>query len=242
MKTDDLLHQQLYRETFLKRQRHNQDTLTVRRDLEQARRFVMSDDMFEFLTNQVIDAFAPVYNDHLAKRRYRRASELYDSVRHFSRLPHRVTWVEMSMAPYVHVLEERGRPPDEGSEIARGSREGWLLKQHPSIETAFRARQFSNVDGTVAYRPLELTWSSEEDPVPWASPDMGIFREVGRQADVSEAITRIAGYRRPSIGVIWTTPETMPKRVEDATGFWNTHISSTAMLARLACVVLVDSE
>src|SRR5215831_15251755 len=187
----ELLIDWIYRDTF--RAPRNPE---LRRLLSEARRCVLSDEMAAFLYTLMVEIYAGKPEKFYRRKVHRRL----DDCRHFSRLPHRVTWIEYNLNAMVLREEEtRGEPiearpvmhptMDEGvlrysdidSHIVQSSerrprRVGWLLMQHDKIETAFRADYF--IGGLPpSGRPkwiktnMSLIWCPDDEPMPvWPGP------------------------------------------------------------------------
>jgi hypothetical protein len=187
----ELLIDWIYRDTF--RAPRNPE---LRRLLTSARRCVLSDEMAAFLYTLMVEIYAGKPGKFLLRRTHRRL----DDCRHFSRLPHRLTWVEYSLnAMLVREEETKGQPIetrsvmyqdiDDGvlrysdidhhmvqSTQRRPRRVGWLLMQHDKIETAFRADYFIGglpPSGKPKWTKtnMSLIWCPDEEPMPvWPGP------------------------------------------------------------------------
>jgi len=209
----ELLIDQLYRQTFKKHGRNE----TLRGILESARRFVLDDAMAAFLYELTYIAFhGPRMIDSKNNPRWKKIHQRLDETRHFSRLPHRVTWVEFSrevalrttmmiaerdkVRADIDIMGSAGTPKREDWE-GSGQRMGWLMQQHSKIETAFMCTQFYNRhkdNPEIEFIPLALSWQTDDDPLPWAlrEPD-GEYRGLRTG---SEMLTGIAGYARSNVG------------------------------------------
>lgn len=222
VKFPELLIDRLYRQTFLKAHR-NPD---LRRHLEDARRFVLDDAMTRFLVELTFQSFtarAARSRKHLAKPKYERLFKLLDDIRHFSRLPHRVTWVEYSHEAYMrreleifdeYDIELRIQPhaftetqevidadlkAEEWLKLSKGQRIGWLFTSHQKIETAFSCSVFSATSptSTVSLSNASYCWDTDDNPLPWKIIEPRPSRGYNTG---SEKATHIRGYVRPNVG------------------------------------------
>jgi hypothetical protein len=178
--------------------------------LMNARRFVLDESMSRFLADLNYWTFAG-RNTHIKlQRRLKHAHRGIDSVRHFCRLPHKVTWVEyqydaMAMRLQEIVNEEKF----EGSVLSSGDvkpgepyrcLEGFLCWQHASVETAFCAKVWTrNEAGVSSSNPIVLMWDTEDGPLPWwPMQTIAPLDELGVTA--SEAALMCRGYLRGNVG------------------------------------------
>ena len=102
-----------------------------------------------------------------------------------------------------------------------GSRVGWLMYQHPKIETAFAAEYFVGVpaaalitDGVIRY-PLSIVWCTDDTPLPWThlvkyddeamiasiAAERGIARKDVILDSASAFVTGVRGYDRSNVGL-----------------------------------------
>src|SRR5262245_24077025 len=213
---EDLLIDIVYRETFDKR-RPNHD---LRMTLLAARRFVLADEMAAFIvdlafenlfgrTFRQVQRGRPLNTASLRKRVFR----LLDQMRHFSRLPHRVTWIEFSYDAFVRreraIADELGienasaitpdgeiistRKWNEQLELARGVRVGWLMRQIGTSETAFDCTRFTNEEGKMSFSPCAMIWDTDEAILPFR------LQEPAKGTG-SEMALGITGYVRENVG------------------------------------------
>jgi hypothetical protein len=133
-----------------------------------------------------------------------------DDCRHFSRLPHRVTWMEYSMAAQQEkrreLLPAIGQSSDytaeELAEMKRANvRIGWLMRQHDHVETAFAAERFvgrSDISA-IARDGFEILWCTDNAPLPW--PDLLFTRGTPDGLAISEYLAGVGDYYRPNVGL-----------------------------------------
>ena len=156
----------------------------MRRAIISARRFIVDEAMSRFMADLANESFrqhAPCPHPAHKREKHSLASfvdraphnhRLADSLRVQARLPHESIWIEYLMHPYQQRSHEiRGvRPPDEKELF---DKEGWLIQQHPKIDTACimhcflcddepDRRGFSNWTF-----PLAMGWTCDDSPLPW---------------------------------------------------------------------------
>ena len=96
-----------------------------------------------------------------------------ENLRRLARLPHRTTWIEFDSNAYFERAKGQGasveliKAPGGASELP--SRMGWLVQQHPAIETAFKAIEVTAGSGDIGsyLRPIGFAWCSDDTPLPW---------------------------------------------------------------------------
>jgi hypothetical protein len=212
----ELLIDLLFRETFKKKA----DPLypELRKSLVRARRCVLADDMAAFLYAMMVELFiGPLKfkeqwdSESEKKRWHNRLWGRLDDCRYFSRLPHPVTWIEYRLAAMVakeiEATAEHGyRSIDEVDERLvkyANTKIGWLLEQHPQIETAVSVQYFIGMqaDGkTVIHRyPIAVTWCTDDTPLPW--PSLQFTDEDNLLRSASAFVTGVRGYHRPNVGM-----------------------------------------
>lgn len=216
----ELLIDWIYRGTF-KKPRDPE----LRQRLIAARRCVLSDDMAAFLYTLMIEIYSGGKGGpHWRRRCCRRL----DDCRHFSRLPHRVTWVEYSLAAMLQrEIETKAKHSDDvlspyssvnDSDLthakSRRSRVGWLFRQHDKIETAFCADYFLGgigVDSEPRWSQaaMSVVWCTENDPLPlWdgelVEPSTLMF-PPGAESGLSQSeyVTGVKDYDRPNVAMMF---------------------------------------
>jgi hypothetical protein len=165
-----LLIDTLYRASFSKTTvagwRSNVD---MRAALVAARRFVLDDSMSEFLGELATAAFVKEGQQNPALQ-----SKLVEQLRVSARAPHRSVWIEYNLRKAMtrsHGLIGNGYDANEAPQF-----EGWLIEQHPALETAFRLHLFSRSPdeqdqlGFNAWTfPIVYTWTVDDTVNPWRS-------------------------------------------------------------------------
>jgi hypothetical protein len=155
------------RQTYGKPKRSGMAHISVRAPLFAARRFVLDQDASAFLCDL---ANANFFRQHVS-----RALRAYEASRVLARLPHAVTWIEYdaiaesarhqaaysaSASPHSFAKPNKIFPPP--------IRMGWLLRQHPHIETAFRMTQFIDCGDNAAHmQPFDMVWVTDDGILPW---------------------------------------------------------------------------
>jgi hypothetical protein len=88
--------------------------------------------------------------------------------RPLARLPHKEVWIEIdAVALWQRAadLHPGGSPPPRDVPAT-----GWLLRQHPSIETAFSATVIKLfAGGQILQQPYDIMWRTDDAPLPWKS-------------------------------------------------------------------------
>jgi hypothetical protein len=225
MKSAPTLIDAVYRHTF---QRETQfgwrSNVAMRKALTDARRFVLDEKMSGFLADLANASFT---NPRSARLQYAAAEQLRIS----ARSPHRSVWVEYDMHAYENRRKQLGisRSVTPGmrdveadlSEIPM--REGWLIRQHPTIETAFDLHIFSadnkkDRSGFAMWTfPVAYAWATDDGPLPWrplVNPGEG-----DRMS--SSAYLGLGGYASDNVAIIKSDllidPETAGLKFKAAT-------------------------
>ena len=141
--------------------------LDMRHALEATRRFTLDERMSSFLAELSNEAFIKVGpSSKLAVR-------IADSLRVQARLPHESIWVEYMLRAYqLRSAEIRGSV-DQNDPDMQPLREGWLIQQHPKIESAYIAHIFTQDDKLDKFGyslftfPLAYAWMADDNPLPW---------------------------------------------------------------------------
>jgi len=217
--TEDLLIDQVYRSCFDKKRPRP----ALRAMLESARRFVLDNEMSAFLADLNFQTFTGRWLHIKPHRRRMHFCRGIDSVRHFARLPHRVTWVEFSSSRLYGRTKEilRDMPPEERAltpiigddplmvppprpvDILREEvgKEGFLCWQHDKIETAFSARPWvRQSDGESGSLPVALMWNTEDGPLPWRQSRLLLPVCLDLGITPSEWVLMGKGYIRDNVG------------------------------------------
>lgn len=147
-----------------------------------ARKFVLDDTMSKYLA----DISHSFWSGGLRKRNH-----ALDNARQMARLPHATTWIEFNYATgyflrakeigSLHVMDKNGNEP---------AKFGWLVRQHPQIETAFIAslmRTSMTWGGLAFTHPVSVQWRSDDGPLMW--PTMQVF-----EGEASEYVVAMEGY------------------------------------------------
>jgi hypothetical protein len=158
------------RQTFGKPRHRGIAHKSVRAPLLAARRFVLDQDASSFLCD--------LANANFHKQNVGRALRAYEASRVLARLPYTVTWIEYdaiaefaryktvypALCPCCARLGNAGKDPTSEDP----TRMGWLLQQHPQIETAFRMTAFVDFGDNAAHmHPLDFVWVTDDGTPPW---------------------------------------------------------------------------
>jgi hypothetical protein len=236
MSKPELLVDILYRLTYAKPVDPQLRDPNLRRLLADARRCVLTDDMAELLYSMMlaIYGFDPRPGDMAEDRKPSKRKRIHgrlDDCRWFSRLPHRVTWVEYSLHAMltreVAVRAKSGDDPYTNAQedlIATKSSEvrvGWLMYQHNKVDVAFAAEYFIGVpetadhtDGVIRF-PVSIVWCTDDTPLPWMNlvdindeavvaaiaAERGLARDEVILDSASAFVTGVRGYDRSNVGL-----------------------------------------
>jgi hypothetical protein len=120
-----------------------------------------------------------------------------------------VTWIEYNLTRQLDRADLLlGRDPSKPG--THPDREGWLLQQHPTIETAFSAILFSDVktenrkeDFDFYTFPVAYIWTTDDTPLPWKPlfPVVidAMFGEEQKQVPSAMLCTGISYYETPFV-------------------------------------------
>ena len=171
----------------------------VLKSVASARKFVLDIAMSKYLAELSV----VFWRGGLRKR-----NRMLDNVRQQARLPHQLTWIEIDFTNgYMVRSKELGslRVIDiHGNEPARF---GWLLRQHPTVESSFICTEIRSATNElykdrVFTHPVAMAWSSTDDPIAFRRfGPMDITSTV--DGSNSEFVTGIEGYR--SHQVYWSS-------------------------------------
>jgi hypothetical protein len=167
--------------------KRSEDFCGVLKRILTARKFVLDINMSAYLAELSV-AF---WNGGLRKRNC-----MLDNVRQHARLPHPTTWIEIDFINgYMPRAKALGNLKVVANDHIEPAKYGWLLRQHPKVETSFicteiRSCTGSDFSGTVMVHPMSMAWSVTNDPSAWRRFD------VPTQAPraTSEWIVGIEGY------------------------------------------------
>jgi hypothetical protein len=168
MSNNPTLADSLIRSSF----RKNYELIDPKRELPkliaQANRFVLDDDMSAFMADLAWASLLTCKNSD-------KASILLNSLRKLARAPHKVTWIEYNHRARQHRAEQEYGSKSTSPTETGPDKCGWLILQHPHIETAFWALECAShtwgksnerIDNPQAFI-LAHVWSSEDHPIPW---------------------------------------------------------------------------
>lgn len=188
------------------------DVRALQKTLLSARRFVLDDEMSAFSTDL---AYAPlVSHDVEDPSKWEGNYAVVDEMRRLARLPHSLMWIELNMKRRV----ERAREYGVEHSLDGPGKIGWLLMQHPQVETAFMALEC--VSDTVKHHVLQpiataalvgYQWrTDDEGPLMW-SKDLG-YRNFPENPE--GVLTGFLEFRSPFAGVC-NSPFMKAERLSD---------------------------
>jgi len=213
----------LYRLTFESKVRWRpwQSNGRMRAELQRARRFTLDDRMSAFLADLAHAAFS--------KRGSCRPA-MVEQWRSLARLPHACTWIEYNAHKQrarfrelsAHItIPAIGRPTEcqyfpelisglyDLDENQTPAIEGWLLRQHPQLASAFTALMFGSTapggPGALTI-PISYCWTSDDAMLPWPTfyqENAGelIKQHTGEVIEPSEITLAIADYHEPRASI-----------------------------------------
>lgn len=207
----------LIRQSYTKDWHLCDPTGSFRQKLAKARKFVLNAEMSAFMS----DLANVVIGVPSVDMRHR----IVDGTRKLARAPHALTWIEYDNVAKVERGKEYGVERHGGEYTP--DKLGWLVEQHPQVETAFCALECSShaldVNDKKTYCPqpniIAHVWCSEDHPIPFNASDLAPFlkKYIPQKTDaaihnfpnrdgdngwVSEVTTGITGYFSPYVGVI----------------------------------------
>jgi hypothetical protein len=197
----------IYRATFNKETVPGwQSNIDMRHALERAKRFIADRRMSAFMADLAHESF--LKNVRLPKLNCR----ICDSLRVSSRLPHDAIWIEYYLYAYQERLRAIQELAQENTPKLSLWKEGWLIQQHPKIDTAYTLHVFTqepkgNADESEVYPwtfPFAFAWCCDDSPLPWrVSIDPGVYNVPDKViCPISEYLTGITGYKRDNVGCI----------------------------------------
>lgn len=188
------------------------DNTKVRHALERARRFVVDDQMSSFMADLSNESFIKAGEPNPLSNR------IADSIRVQARLPYDAIWVEYNLRAYQKRANEiHRRPPLQPDECPW--REGWLIQQHPNIDTAYILHIWTQNapddplerDGFSMWTfPFAFAWCADDSPLPWR----GTVSTPSHKT-ASPMITGIGGYFRDNVNCVQSPLINDPFRHEE---------------------------
>lgn len=180
------------------------DLAAARPALLAAKRFVLDDSMSSYLAHL---CHAPWQVKTEVKRR-----QITEHTRYTARIPYPKTWIEYSPAAYH--AEAKGTfnaayLPVKDDEAGNKSVPciGWLLEQHPQVESAIRLTAFCDIAEPVIM-PYGMAWTTDDSPIPWQPMKVQLpmmqVAETGeiRPFPAAHLLTGIGGYDTPFIQIV----------------------------------------
>lgn len=203
------------------------DNVTIRRALEKAKRFVVDEPMAGFMAELSNAAFIKAVETKptripgyiKAEAANPLAHRIADSIRVQARLPYEAIWIEYPLRAYQKRAHEIRGDVDlsiDPDEIPW--REGWLIQQHPNIDTAYLLHIWTQAapgedspDGYDLWTfPFAFGWTADDSPLPWWKSVVMRGKTTG-----SSLIVGIEGYDRENVNCVRSPlihdPSTEPK-------------------------------
>lgn len=185
--------------------------IAMRNVLHSARRFVVSKAMSAFMADLANESFV----------RAGRGSPLHiriaDSLLVSARLPHECIWIEYDLHAYqIRSNEVRSTKPPDLDNIP--DREGWLIQQHPTIDTAcimhmFTSTEAEQEDGNKFWTfPFAFGWTCDDKPLPWRVLFKNPADQDYQYATVSECLVGLFGFRRSNINCVLSPLIDLPQK------------------------------
>ncbi len=184
-----------------------------------ARKFVLDDGMSTFMADLGYISLNACKTE--AKR-----CELVDGLRKLSRLPHALTWIEFNKQAHRRRVKEAYHPDIDASPESVPDRSGWLLMQHPKLDSAFVAVHCTSHSWTRAGRvaipntaQFAQAWTVDDSIPPWPRdpfyhcdhPAVSIDgTDLKRTATPAGILTGVLGYTTDCVSVI-TAPHLTPE-------------------------------
>ena len=188
----------------------------MRHALKSARRFVVDDRMGAFMAELSNESFLKVGIGNPMVHR------IADSLRVSARLPHESIWIEYPLRAYQHRAHElRGSAPPDDAELP--AREGWLIQQHPGIETAHIMHLFTRGDDITASSPtadgfdvwtfpFAFAWCADDSPLPWRTTLANLPDGSGYYATPSAMLVGLSKYNRDNVNCVRSPLIANPKK------------------------------
>jgi len=182
----------------------------MRHALESAYRFVLADErtagfLAELANESFIKAAVGHPRHHYQKRL---ALRIADSLRVQARVPHEAVWIEYDLHAYQkRAREMRDAEPFQPDEVPET--EGWLIQQHPTIDTAcimhvFNACEATQEDGHDTWTfPFAFAWCCDDTPLPWQPIFMdALHKPFHGFTTLSSVLVGLRGYERNNLNCV----------------------------------------
>jgi hypothetical protein len=217
----------------------------MRRALEASRRFMVDEPMARFMAELANESFLKVGGNNPIVLR------IADSLRVQARLPHDTIWIEYPLRAYQDRSHElRGQQPIDPSELPK--REGWLIQQHPGIETAhimhlFTDDEVEHFDGMSLWTfPLALGWCADDSPLPWRVSAKQVTATSGPgeepyYAMPSSILAGLSRYDRDNVNCVRSPLITDPVK-DIGTGYYNYLLSEWMGVLRRVWALLATID
>jgi hypothetical protein len=192
----ETLHDRLYRASFQPATVPGwRENGAMRRALESAHRFVVDEPMARFMAELANESF-------LIQRPI--IKQIADSLRVQARVPHEAIWLEYPLRAYQERSCELRGTMATNEPWAQPEREGWLIHQHPKIDTAcimhlFTSHEHVQEDGFNTWTfPFAFAWCCDDSPLPWRKV-LHRHPQAEKYAEPSSYLVGISGYERDNV-------------------------------------------
>jgi hypothetical protein len=177
--------------------------LSMRNALLSARRFVVDAPMSAFMAELANEPFLR------AGRGSPLVPRIADSLRVSARLPHEAIWIEYSLHAYqtrANALRGMSQPNLHETPM----REGWLIQQHPTIDSAHIMHLFTDDTRPDEHGfqlwtfPFAFAWCSDDNPLPWQLT-VALRHEPDPDSEplyASAVLVGLGDYNRDNVGYV----------------------------------------
>jgi hypothetical protein len=189
--------------------------------IAQARKFVLDEGMSSFMADLG-------YASLNACRTHAKRVEMIEGIRKMSRLPHATTWIEFDKQAHRRRVKEVYHPEIVAEPDSVPDRSGWLLMQHPTLETAFMVLHCTSHSWIMDKRfdipnsgQFAYAWTVDDTMPPW--PRHPIYHrdqpgrlddtEVERMISPAGILSGVLDYRSETVSII-AAPHLSPKAAE----------------------------
>jgi hypothetical protein len=206
--------------------------------IAQARKFVLDESMSKFMADLG-------YVSLNACKTPAKREQLVEGLRKLSRLPHALTWIEFDKQVHRRRVKEAYHPEIVAEPEDVPDRSGWLLLQHPQLETAFMAIHCTSHswvgEGRVAVPnsgQFGYAWTVDDTIPPWPRDPVYHRDQLGRidtteqerMISPSGVLTGVLDYRTESVSVI-RAPHLSPEAAKAWAESARWHFNPVAELA-----------
>ena len=174
--------------------RHAEPTVAQHcRAMLPARKFVIDESMVRYWADMEVTLTS----------KKRSMLTVLEAIRKQARLPHKLIWIEHDPRPYRdQTIKKYGFIKAPGARTVM--RRGWLVEQHPSLETAFRCTEYNaheNMKKDLEIDLIGFAWCSDDSTVvPWPQyqhPKPWRSQATGKKTERTEIPDSLMGAPAP---------------------------------------------